>query len=498
MANQVAALLEGEDYQHLFSWLRVLELKVLGSNVRLVTVEDAHAGSMDDVTVQHDVGTSMPNCYYQVKYHRNQGGAYSTQQLLSRETGKTSLLEKFWAAWKLLNEQEPARAIELHLVSNWSWDSNDELKTCLAGRDGRLTDAFFKAPPRSEIRRLRNLWQIALHADDAEFEDFMRSLRFRLGFYCTDDLEKRVKERMEQLHLKSDWQALAVVIKIVRDWITSGKQEISAEALEATLKMRDLYLPSDRERCMTIYLTTVKAQQFEIEPDYIIDWRDYFIVESNKRGHQLIDPSQWNTTLLPELEALETRVNQETDCRLIRARGLSRLSAWFAFGFMFSDVARYTIEIDQQGQLWRTDAKPSADFRLITTTNAGSFHGEVLDGEGGTVAVGMSVTGLLDEDVRTYLNGRTEKVAALLLLRPERELGRTCLQSAGDVAALADQAKMAMRTFVKKWQAKRLLLFYFGPLSGACFLGHRLNAVCQEVQIMEDQQPGYASSFLLK
>jgi CBASS immunity sensor of nucleotide second messenger signals len=54
------------------------------------------------------------------------------------------------------------------------------------------------------------------------------------------------------------------------------------------------------------------------------------------------------------------------------------------------------------------------------------------------------------------------------------------------------------RAFLKRWQARRLLVFYFGPLSGACFLGHRLNAVCQEVQIMEDQQPGYAPSFTLK
>ena len=128
----------------------------------------------------------------------------------------------------------------------------------------------------------------------------------------------------------------------------------------------------------------------------------------------------------------------------------------------------------------------------------GSLNGEVLDSEGSTVAVGISVTGSLDEDVRAYLAHRTERVSALLLLRPEGELGRKCLRSAGDVIALADKVKNYVRAFVKKWAATRLLLFYFGPLSGACFMGHRLNAVCQEIQIMEDQQPGYAPSFLLK
>jgi hypothetical protein len=42
-----------------------------------------------------------------------------------------------------------------------------------------------------------------------------------------------------------------------------------------------------------------------------------------------------------------------------------------------------------------------------------------------------------------------------------------------------------------------VLLYYFGPLSGACFIGHQLNAVCREIQLMEDQQPGYVPSFLL-
>jgi len=72
------------------------------------------------------------------------------------------------------------------------------------------------------------------------------------------------------------------------------------------------------------------------------------------------------------------------------------------------------------------------------------------------------------------------------------------LRNASDVVALADGVKNSIRVFVKKWNATRLLLFYFGPLSGACFIGHRLNAVCREIQIIEDQQPGYAPSFLLR
>src|SRR5258707_514345 len=34
---------------------------------------------------------------------------------------------------------------------------------------------------------------------------------------------------------------------------------------------------------------------------------------------------------------------------------------------------------------------------------------------------------------------------------------------------LGDEAERYVRAFVKKWKAKRLLLFYFGPLTGAYF-----------------------------
>ncbi len=499
MANQVAARLKGDDYQHLYAWQFVLELLMPKKKVWRVTVEDALAGSMDDVTIQHENGTSIPDGFYQVKYHVDQRGVYSTDFLMTpAKTGETSLLGKFWSSWKLLRSQDPNRPIELYLISNWTWDPKDKLRPLIDGHDNSIKEEFLSATLRTDVGKLRKKWQTALGADDADFAAFIRSLRLRLGFDCAQELEKRVAERMDNLHLRSDTAAHLVATGIVRGWVKAGTQALSREDVEQTLQAHDLYLPEDSERCVTVYLTTINAQKFDIAPDHVIDWRDYFVGEPNKRGHKLKDPTYWNDVLLPELQALETRVNEETECRLIRARGLSRLSAWFTFGYCFSEVARYTIEVDQLGNLWRTDAVATPDFQVVAASSAHLPDGEILDGEGDTVAVGISITGPIDEDVRAYLSERTEKVASLLLIRPTRDLGRECLQSAGDVVALADGVKELTRAFVKRWKARRLLVFYFGPLSGACFLGHRFNAVCPEVQIMEDQQPGYAPSFMLK
>lgn len=496
MANQVAARLGGDDYQHLFGWQAALELLMPKRRVWRVTVEDALAGSVDDVTVQHEASTSIPDEFYQYKYHVDQRGEYSSKSLIEHKPGESSLLEKFWRTWQLLRAREPQREVRLHLVSNWTWDAKDKFKSCIDGRDNSIKEDFFTASPRSDLGRIRKQWQDTLKADDASFRGFIGCLRFRLGFDCSDELEKRVAERMENLGLKSDKAALLVAAGVVRGWVKSGRQELSKDDIERTLREHDLLLPDETDQGVTVYLTTIKAQKFDIAPDYILDWRNYFAGGQSAKGHELINPADWNGLLLPEVRRLEAKINEETECRLVRARGLARLSAWFALGFTFSEVARYTIEVDQNNKLWRTDATPSDDFRVQIDDTAAT-DGEPIDGDSKTVAVGVSVTGPLNEDVRKYLSGRKEKIAALLLLRPKRELGRECLRGDGDAVALADGVKSLTRTFVKKWSAEKLLLFYFGPLSGACFIGHRFNAVCREIQVMEDQQPGYSPSFLL-
>ncbi len=59
---------------------------------------------------------------------------------------------------------------------------------------------------------------------------------------------------------------------------------------------------------------------------------------------------------MPQLLMLEGQVSRRSS-KLIRARGLARLSAWFGFGYAFSTVAGYVIEVEQsEERRWRSDA----------------------------------------------------------------------------------------------------------------------------------------------
>jgi hypothetical protein len=487
MAGQTSVILKGFDYQHLLSWYHILSLKTNKSIIR-IKLENHDAGYVDDLTVEKAGGFAD---FYQIKYHV-QIGHYSMETLLNAGKG-LSLMEKFWVTWNRLATDHPLDKIRLILYSNWLTHPDDEILLCISGDSGHLNDTFFAASPTSECGVKKEEWKKAHGADDQLFESFSRSISFQLGRNMTDEMKQVIAERMQLCGLKSDDNAMLIAVGVVKNWIKAKKKDIQLSDLEEVIRQHNLRATAP-EKAATIYFTTVKSRKFDLEPDYLLDWRPHFKENDGVGGHELIDRGNWNALLLPELSNLEERINTDLTPTLIRARGFSRLSPWFAFGHTFSEVAGYTIEISQQGKLWRTDEAPSPEM-VVTAEND---PGELLAQANKVVAVGISVTGAIDNAVRDYIetNGGVD---AVLLLRPTSAFGPTCFQTGGDVTAFCQQVKTLIRDFVRRHDAERLLIFYFGPLSGACFLGHQLNAICMEIQIMEHiHGTGYEPSFLLR
>jgi hypothetical protein len=485
--------MSGDDYQHLFAWMHALELLMSKRQVVKVIIEDEQAGSADDVTLLCADGSAETDRYHQIKYHVDHRTSYSVDTLTEKQGNERSLLQKWFHSWEALAAAKPGRPLEIHIVSNWAWTTGDELAGLVGGQCNAVKEEFFTAPANEKPGKLRAKLAAHLATTEARLNEFFGTLRFHFGYACWQAMAERTAERMEHHDLKSDETALLVAVGIVREWIKTGRQEVTRDVLEAAIAKHGLLLPENARPAVNVYFSSIKEQLFDVDPDYKLDWRHYFLGGPAVKGHEPMDPADWNGKMLPELQALEARINTETKNRLVRVRGLSRLSAWFAFGHTFSEVARYTIEVDQGEHLWQTDATPSADFTISHNGPAG----EPLDADGGAVAVGISISGLLEDDVRRSLQHRKEKVRAVLFIRADRPLDRHSVHNAGDAVAMADLVKVAVRAFVKHHGAKRVLLHYLGPLSGACFIGHRLNAVCREVQIMEWSDPNYVPSFTL-
>lgn len=481
----------GDEYQDIYGWFRALELLRPARKVGLVSIEDTTAGFFDDVTVHPEPGTSHVSEFVQVKFHVDEAGSYSTDVLMTKRTrnNRYTLLQKAWNTWTALREENPE--LQLLLISTWSWDHRDPIATHLR-RGSRLEAEFVEGRCEREGMESRAKWYEHLGSPNPDlFKEFLRSLRFRIGYPATEELMAWTAERMELVGLKRDEATLFACGRQIHVWISEGKETIrKADMLEAIerLNLKDADA-TPLEPSISLYIHTIRKEPLEVDGDYELDWRDYFDGEEWLRGHRVNDPDVWNKVMLPELIEVRKRAATDSASRLLRARGLARLSAWFAIGYVFSPLAGYKIEVEQNDERWRNDAAPSDDLALAE---------EPIEDRGGdpdVLAVGVSLTGDLAGDVRKYLAEVGEPAGKLLLVSTNRGLGRT-LRNAGDVTALADQLQKRIRT-VLGHRPKRVHLFYFGPLAGAAFIGARLNAIAQVVQIYEDQNPGYTPSFTL-
>ncbi len=385
MANQVIPRLTGDDYQHLYGWWKALLLLKESEKISHVRIEDPDAGSVDDVTVYRqldaDIADEFFHYFFQIKYHVNYSSQYGIDNLFERKPNGTSLLQKFHRTWKTLKANRPQEPVSLHLVSNWSWSGNDgDLGAFVSGNDDRVTEDLFTAGARSAGGKLRSRLQAHLGIDEAELAAFLRAIKFQLGAGCWKEIRDRVAERMDNLGLKHDEAALVACSGIVRKWIIENRGDITREILETLLSEHRLREEQTDKFGTTIYLTTIQERAFQLKPDYALDWRCYFEGIPNRRGHRIRQQDDWGQVLMPQLLQLEEKISRR-ESRLIRARGFARLSAWFGFGYAFSSVAGYVIEVQQsEDRCWRSDEAPSAEFDSKRQNNRTCSAALVCDG----------------------------------------------------------------------------------------------------------------------
>lgn len=485
MPSPSSSRLKGDDYQHLFAWREVLGLRAYGRRPLRVCVEVPKAGALDDVVTHFD-GDSF---YYQVKFHVDHRQQYDSTSLMDIPSGsKHSLLQKIYKGWKAISDvTESPTAV---LMTNWAWNPKDPFAKLIDGTNSKMSEEFFSARENTAIGRRRQDWATHLGVTLTELETFMRSFRIRLGFGCTDELVEQVKERMASIGLKHNDAAVYAGVAQVRKWIKSGVVVVDDAALDEAIEAFDLRA-KDPEKSATVHLHTIVHRSFVDMADYELDWVDHFpLTATGTRARVPLVENAWQASMLPELLDLRKQIDQVPDLRLLKMRGQARLAPWIATGFVFCDTAGYVLEAILGDQHCRTDVAPSEDFDLA--------HPIVRDieGEGSDLAVGISVSVDVEEDVMSYLDGQ-KGFGQAIFLAPDREVGRDAIRGCGDLVALARKVKAIVRSHVRRSKSDRIGVFYSGPAAGALFIGHQLNAVASEVQIYEDTGAGYALAFTL-
>lgn len=486
MGEQSASRLEGDRYQHLYSWYELLRLLEPDSPFAFGYVEHPSAGAGDDVTLHPGEGSPLATRYVQVKWHVDHREAYSFAGLMKPSaSGGPSMLHKLFTSWRELQKQGP---VEIWLVSNWP--AGDDLGTYLQAREYMLRREFFAESPKARLGAVHEKWSQHLGATRVELRAFSQALRLRLGFASISDLEAQVDDRMGRLGLRTGEEARAVALDEVRRWIEAGGEHkrITRESLLASLEERGLLAPPEDVPAVGLWIHGLMRRTYEPPATVELDWTRAF----DRDTRTVVSDDVWQRELLPELRAARERLNERPDGALIDFRGKLPLSVMLAVGASFPEVAGYRFRAEQppQALLWRSDTPPSSR-QLRPFERAGSP-------EGTDLLVVLALTGNTRVDVARFKEQHPGRFKTVLTLEPDAGPSELALGSAADATAFALQTKQHLRRLREETGAHTTHLILYAPATFCLFLGQRLNALGRIVTYERTQAGGYAPSLVIE
>ncbi len=465
MGNQSSSRLEGDRYQHLYSWFELLQLLPEDSPYSHGIVEHPEAGGADDITLFPHPGRPLPAQFTQVKWHVDHSAQYDFELLVEIKKGsKTSILEKLHASHRRLTG---TGRVELCLLSNWS--AHPDFGVHLDGRTEMLAGDFFTATTKA-AKAARALWCKSLGIEVAELERFCKSLRFRLGFGGQKELESRVDERMAWHGLLTGENARHLVTDRVSEWIELGgrAKRVDRAALLQDIDRLALRAPVPHEPAVCLHIHGWVRTEFSRPATVELDWTRHFDRASRRTGTL----QHWQEVLLPELAAVAAKLRGMPDGRFVDVRAKAPLTANLAVGFTLSEAAGFVLKTDQitagRPQRWATLAEPS-DAHFIVSSEIG--------GPGPRLLIGLEVSAPIAGELHAFAGSALPRFDSVTCLRPSTGCGENAIRSESDAVALALSAKRMFRELRSRLQGREVHLVLCCPAAVALFIGHRLNAL---------------------
>ena len=489
-----AVRLQGDSYQHLYSWYEALQLLDEDSAYEHAIVEHPQAGSADDVTIHPKEGFSEPSRYVQVKWHTDQRAGYSFAKLMeSGGPGERSLLKKLFDSWRGLPKDG---AIEVWLVSNWSADP-ETLGRFLKDRYS-LAASFFDGGSKSLAGRARKLWQDHVEAqDEAELIAFCHDLRLGLGL-GSPLLEKMVDDAMRGHGLRTGKNARDSAVAEVADWVKEEPEPkpIGRAKLLEAIKRRDLKAVKIEEPKVCLWVHGWSQEHFSHPATVERNWCTHFDYGTKR----LPDQRTWEEQLSPDLQQAAQEVTQKGREKLVDVRGKLPLTIALAVGSAFPKTLGYTLRIEQPSratnttELWRSDASPTPGCKLIDESickPTWKSEGDLLL----ALCLTVDATPAIKDLVKQGFFG---DLRAAFVAKPSAAPGQGSLRGERDACALATATKELLQKVRNQYKHRRIHLVPIAPAGFCLFLGQHLTGVGEIVTYERIGQVDYQRSITLK
>lgn len=481
MATSTAAIVDGFEYQFLYSWYELLSLLDTSSPYEQAWVEHDQAGSADDVVLRARPGAGVVDKFVQVKWHVDQGAPYSFQTFVDvSPKQKRSLLRKLFDSWK--RQLGGVDDVEVWLVTNWSFDP--VLGGCVRG--DRLSSTFFDKGTRTAVGLGRSRWQKEV---GQELDRFVRCLRFWPGL-SDGLLAQMVAERMARHGLRSDPDAQRRGRDAVRDWIHG--RAVTREVLLRTIAEQGLLEERDGEPRVSLWIHGWVKQSHGGAPTRELDWTSTFAGSTRPT----LDNAIWWDRLRPELLAAKAELSAMDGGTTIDLRGRLLQTAWLAVGAELPARAGFILRFEQPGN----DGKPSLWLSSGPDASGRDFEIDRREvGEGKDILVVFAITWEISGDVRAFISAHPGLFCVRFLAVPDGGPSDRAISSNEDALALVERARALLgKVKGERRPGGRIHLILCGPAAFALFLGQRLNALGDIVTYERTAEEGYQPSVTLR
>jgi len=478
LASPSAARLSGDDYQHVFTLMQAVRLlrdDVWG--VTRVRMEVGDAGNVDDLIVDY---RDKPTLYHQVKFSRVAGEPLTHTWFTDIGNVRSSPLQRFRQSFDdLMND---GKRPQMALITNRAISPDDPILQHLEGRDCLLTPRLAIAKTGSVSGKARAAWAEHLGISEAELFEMLDHLEIHASMGSLDVMRDRCGEVMLAAGLRGDTEAVTLGHAAIRDLIESGCDQLDAEAMRELVAR--LHLAADHTTCL-LSVAAIDHVAFPDSANITLDWVDYYVGDEARQRRRLSDPDVALIEMGKDLTAARQSAEAGGYSR-VRVGGAFRLDTAFAVGAEFADTAGYQLSTKQRDELWSSegDVEPFALEKKAREM-----------GEGDDLAVCVSISNEIDNDVADYV-GRVElPINRLVCLMPAAGAARNSVASPAAARGCAQAVLDAIRAETSTTPAVHL--FLSAPSGVALFLGHIWNRL-PETRVYADLSPDYQPTFQIR
>ena len=473
------ARIRGDDYQHRFTWIQVLQALRSDVHISAIGVEDPLTPGADDVTVRHREG---PDDFYQIKFSVDGRKIADLDWLIARSKAGPSILQKFFTLWKG-SPDDPTHP-RLLLVTNRLPDPADVFFSLLDGRSRTASARIRGTSPL--LAALRHKLATHLATTQDTLLAFLENVSFILG-KSHDEWGERARELMYVCGLRSDPEALHQGEAMVRGWVTSGRRTLQVDEIRQAVQLLGLQA---RGHSASLLIQAIDHDPFADEATVVLDWVDMFPGDDPRSRVLPRDPDVWNGRFRPALRQAARDLRAQGHRRVL-VRGFARLPTWFSVGAELGRTAGFTVVSFRGEAPWSSDDTPTS-FPVRVS------HDEDI-GEGQGLAIGVCVATDITADVVAYLRqALAANVGQYVALSPTVGASNAILQDAKQALGCAYAMRDHVRGLARELCPPTIHLFLAAPQGFALLLGHLWDRL-PSTQLYEyrGSSGGYSPSFLI-